>query len=105
MNWYEDFSPIVKLNESLAPHTWMGIGGPAEYFIRPRNEPELAGVLNRLGREKIPFRVLGAGANVLVDSEGLPGAVINLPKEHWGAVSIEGGRVRASAGANFPSVI
>ena len=26
------FDEIVRLREPLAPHMWMGIGGPAEYF-------------------------------------------------------------------------
>lgn len=105
MNWYDDFREVVRLDEPMAKHVWMGIGGPADYLVRPRNEAELAGVLARLGGEGIPFRVLGAGANVLVDSEGIPGAVIHLAKEHWGRTEVDGNTVRAGAGANFPSVI
>jgi UDP-N-acetylmuramate dehydrogenase len=105
MNWYDDFSSAVKLNEPLGPYTYMGVGGPAEYFVQPRSEGELAQVVRRLAAENIPFRVLGAGANVLVDSEGLPGAVVRLSKEGFGDVRIEGARVRAGAGANFPSTI
>jgi UDP-N-acetylmuramate dehydrogenase len=105
MNWYEDFSPVVKLNEPMAPHTWMGIGGPAEYFVTPRDEAELSAIMKRISAEGIPFRVLGAGANLLVDSEGIPGAVVHLRKEDWGRVEIDGTRLRAGAGANFPTVI
>jgi len=105
MNWYEDFSPVVKLNEPLGPHTYMGIGGPAEFFVEPADEAQLAQIVRRLGSEGVPFRVLGSGANILVDSDGVPGAVIHLPKDRFGDVVIDGPRVRAGAGANFPSVI
>jgi UDP-N-acetylmuramate dehydrogenase len=105
MNWYDDFSSAVKVEEPLGPFTYMGIGGPAEYLIQPHDESELSLAVRRLGQENIPFRVLGAGANVLVDSEGVRGAVIRLSKAAFGEVRFEGTRVRAGAGANFPTTI
>jgi UDP-N-acetylmuramate dehydrogenase len=32
---------IVTENEPLAPHTWYKIGGPARWYVRPRNLEEL----------------------------------------------------------------
>ena len=36
MPWPDAFAAITKLNEPLAPHTVLKIGGPAEYFVQPR---------------------------------------------------------------------
>jgi UDP-N-acetylmuramate dehydrogenase len=83
----------------------MGIGGPAEFWVEPRTEAELALAVRRMTAEGIPWRVLGAGGNVLVDSDGLPGAVVHLSKDHFGDIRVEGSAVHAAAGANFPSVI
>ena len=72
------FDEIVRLHEPLAPHTWMGIGGPAEYFAEPRSVEELQAVVQRAAAEGLPIRVLGGGSNLLVRDDGVPGVVLRL---------------------------
>lgn len=68
----------VRFEEPLAPHTTMKVGGPAEFFVEPRNEEELAAVFLAARECDLPVRFLGSGANLLVRDEGVRGAVLRL---------------------------
>ena len=50
---------VVAENVPLAPHTWYKIGGPARWFIRPRNVEELQEAAQRCVENNIPIYVLG----------------------------------------------
>src|SRR5262245_65788965 len=86
--WYtmrslDDFSDITLRDEPLAPYTWLKIGGPAQYFIRPRNVEELAEVVRCCHREQRPIHVLGGGSNLLIRDEGVSGVVLQLSEESF----------------------
>ncbi|MFN7020291.1 MAG: UDP-N-acetylmuramate dehydrogenase [Phycisphaerales bacterium] len=83
--------------------TWFGIGGRAERLARPESVGELGACL-RMDRG---LRVLGDGANLLVDDDGVPELVVSLASEAFTEVRIDdgSGRVTAGAGANLPKVI
>jgi UDP-N-acetylmuramate dehydrogenase len=99
------FKEISLLDEPLGPYTWMKIGGPAQFLVRPRNPDELLEVVRYCHEEQIPVRVLGGGSNVLVRDEGVSGAVIQLIGEAFGQVSIDGTTVQAGAGAMLSHLI
>jgi len=99
------FKEISLLDEPLGPYTWMKIGGPAQFLVRPRNPDELLEVVRYCHEEHIPVRVLGGGSNVLVRDEGVSGAVIQLIGEAFGQVSIDGTTVQAGAGAMLSHLI
>jgi UDP-N-acetylmuramate dehydrogenase len=105
MNSLDVFKEIALRDQPLAPHTWMKIGGPAQYLVRPRNVDELRDVVRTCHDEQIPVRVLGGGSNVLVRDEGVSGAVLQLVDESFGEISIEGPTVRAGAGALLSRLI
>lgn len=63
------------LRVSLADHTTFRIGGPAELWVCP--DPA---TLAEATRE--PFRVIGAGSNLLVSSRGVSERVIKLAGEY-----------------------
>lgn len=100
MNIFAGCEPIVKENEPMARHTWYRLGGPARYFLTPRNEDELGDVVNRCRENGMLFYVLGGGANLLVSDEGVAGAVIQLSGE-FSKTGIDGHRVTAGAGADI----
>lgn len=83
--------------------TWFGIGGRAERLARPESIGELGACL-RMDRG---LRVLGDGANLLVDDDGVPELVVSLTARAFTGVRIEDGtgRVVAGAGANLPKLI
>ena len=78
MKLFAGLDQIVKCNEPLGSHCWLGIGGPAQYFITPRSREELAEVVKRCREHDVPIRVLGQGANLLGLSEQGQAAVIHL---------------------------
>jgi UDP-N-acetylmuramate dehydrogenase len=105
MNSLDVFKEIALRDQPLAPHTWMKIGGPAQYLVRPRNVDELRDVVRTCHDDQIPIRILGAGSNVLVRDEGISGAVLQLVDESFGEISIEGPTVRVGAGALLSRLI
>src|SRR5262245_4490626 len=99
MRSLEDFRDITLRDEPLAPHTWLKVGGPAQFFIRPRNAEELAEVVRCCHQRQIPIRLLGGGSNVLVGDEGVSGVVLHLDNEAFSRITIDGPRVSCGAGA------
>lgn len=71
-------SDNVLVNEPMAKHTSLRIGGPARFFITVNTEGQLLLTLGMLDREGIPFFILGNGSNILVGDKGFNGAVIHL---------------------------
>ncbi len=54
--------------EPLAKYTAARLGGPADYvYIARESAQELAAVAEAAGAQAVPVRILGGGANVLVN--------------------------------------
>ncbi len=100
-NPFSGLEEIVAENESLAPHTWYKIGGPARWFLRPRSVEELQEASRRCVENEIPIYVLGLGANLLVGDAGVNGAVFRLDEEHWRRVAYKQNTVEIGAGADI----
>jgi UDP-N-acetylmuramate dehydrogenase len=105
MTLFAGLEAIVKQNEPLASRTWFGLGGPAQYLIQPRTTDELIEVVRRCRENNVPARVLGGGANLLVDDAGVKGAVIHLGQGAFTEVTFMEGGVRASAGADMGKLV
>jgi UDP-N-acetylmuramate dehydrogenase len=63
---------------SLAPHTTLGLGGPARFFLGARSLEELTQALTWARRERIAVHVLGGGSNTIFADEGFPGLVLHV---------------------------
>ncbi len=105
MNWYEEFGEQVRLNVPLAPLTWFGLGGPAKYFVTPRDQEQLQAIVARLRENEIPIFVLGSGANLLVNDAGVDGAVICLNTPEFKKFSIDKTTVTAGAGKDVQKLV
>lgn len=82
--------------------TWFRAGGRADRLARPRSLEELRACLG-CGDA---VRVLGRGANLLVDDEGVGGLVVSLEAPVWREVRFgPRGRVVAGAGADLAKLI
>jgi UDP-N-acetylmuramate dehydrogenase len=99
------FKEISLLDEPLAPYTWMKVGGPAQFLVRPRQPDELQEVIRYCHDEQIPVRVLGGGSNILVRDEGVSGAVLQLVDDSFAQITVHGTTVRAGAGALLSQLI
>lgn len=95
--------------------TWFGVGGRADALARPRSVDELRDLLRMYAGQ--PIRVLGDGANLLVDDDGVDGLVVSLDRldsiEYIGYDPVTGSipdRARAicmrvGAGVKLPKLI
>ncbi|MDO4295513.1 MAG: UDP-N-acetylmuramate dehydrogenase [bacterium] len=87
----------LHCEEPLSRHTTFRIGGPAEYFVLPRNEEELCAVLKLCEERKLAWYLIGNGSNLLVSDAGVRGVVISLEKG-WRELRIQGNAMRVGAG-------
>ncbi|MEK9146582.1 MAG: UDP-N-acetylmuramate dehydrogenase [Patescibacteria group bacterium] len=95
MSVYEElknlFGPFrIRENEPLIKHTYFKIGGPAKYFFEATTVEELKRALSFAHQNKIPFVVLGGGANVLVTDRGFDGLVIKNRAVDMKLVGVKG---------------
>jgi UDP-N-acetylmuramate dehydrogenase len=104
-NTFSGLEEVVAENVPLARYTWYKIGGPARYFIRPRDERELRLAAARCIENNIPIHVLGLGANLLVGDDGVDGAVFRLDADHWRQVKFDGNLVDAAAGVDMQKLV
>ncbi|MFG0329551.1 MAG: UDP-N-acetylmuramate dehydrogenase [Phycisphaerales bacterium] len=75
----DDLEVIVEYDAAIGRDmTWYGIGGNADTLVRPRTVNALRTLLRRAREESITVRVLGSGANLLVDDDGVDGIVVHL---------------------------
>src|SRR3989338_8783998 len=80
----------VYENEPLKKHTYFKIGGPAKLFFEAKSVDDLKLALETAHLYKIPFVVLGGGANVLVSDKGFDGLVIKNRAEAIKLVGVKG---------------
>jgi len=105
MKSFAGLEKIVKRDHPLAPETWLRIGGPAEYLIEPDTVDQLRQVVRACREGGVPMRVLGRGANLLVDDAGVKGAVIRLCQGEFADVRPTDVGVRAAAGADMGKLV
>jgi len=101
MNLFAGLEEIVRYDEPMAAHTWFRLGGPARYFVEPRDRKELGEVVRRCRENSVAMYILGGGSNLLVADQGLDGVVIRLASAPFTKIEIEGNVVRAGAGADL----
>lgn len=68
---------FIEKEVCLAPLTTFKCGGNARYFCTPNTIKELVKVVKYANHFKIPFFLLGHGANILVSQKGFNGLVIH----------------------------
>ena len=105
MNIFSGLEKIVETKYSLAKSTWYGLGGCADYFIRPQSLEQLSEAAKRCNENGIAIRVMGFGSNLLVGDKGVRGAVIKLDSESFSQVQFEGELLTAGAGADLSKLV
>ncbi|MFZ4749596.1 MAG: UDP-N-acetylmuramate dehydrogenase [Phycisphaerales bacterium] len=106
---YSDLDVSAQVDAPLAEHTWFGIGGRADLLVRPNSIEALVTLARRCRRDGIPLRVLGSGANLLVDDEGVDGVVVKLDTECFRRVEFNADgiveRMRVFGGASMEKLV
>ena len=67
----------ITLDEPMYKHTTFKIGGPADVFVQPRDDEELAFVVQTCKEAGVPCFILGNGSNLLVKDDGIRGVVVS----------------------------
>lgn len=94
----------IKRNEPMPKHTTLRVGGPADVYVEPATEADLALILQCCSERGVKFFVLGRGSNLLVRDGGFRGVVICLSHPNFSRIKIGGTRIRAGAGAKQKNV-
>ena len=72
------FRENISLNTNLSNYSWFNLGGPAEYFFKPKNSKQLIDFLKENKKSNLKITILGAGSNTLIRDNGIKGVVIKL---------------------------
>lgn len=95
---------VVRVDEPLARRTTLRVGGPADVYVEPASESDLAATLQFCAAERVPCLTLGRGSNLLVRDGGFRGVVICLAHPRFAAVEVAGERLICGAGAKLKTV-
>ena len=93
----------VSFDASLARHTSLRVGGPADAIATPADRTELSQVLRLCRNHRLSHYVLGTGFNTLVRDGGLEGVVLRLAKLRR-LEERPGARLRAEAGVSHSQI-
>jgi UDP-N-acetylmuramate dehydrogenase len=105
MNIFGGLEQIVETNYPLAEQTWYGLGGPADYFIRPKTLEQLKEAAGRCNENDIAIYVMGFGSNLLISDDGLRAAVIKLDAGKFSQTHFAGEQLTAWAGAELSKLV
>jgi len=94
----------VCLYEPLAKHTTLRVGGPAQFWVEPRNEKAFAELIRFCRDENLPLFVMGRGSNLLVRDGGIRGVVVHPCGGDFDKIEINGVEITAGAGAKLKEV-
>lgn len=89
--------------EPMKAHTTFRVGGPADYFVVPKNAEEVAGVIRLCKEYDVPYFVEGNGSNLLVGDKGIRGVVLQIFKS-MSNICVEGEQITAQAGASLAQI-
>jgi UDP-N-acetylmuramate dehydrogenase len=66
----------VRVNEPMANHTSLRVGGPADLFLVARTTARLIEAVDLASDVGVPWRVIGAASNLLIADDGVDGLVV-----------------------------
>lgn len=95
---------VVRCHEPLAKRTTLRVGGPADLYIEPGDEADLASVLTFCEEHQLDRFILGRGSNLLVKDGGFRGAVICLCQPAFSRIQPLADRLDCGAGARLKAV-
>ena len=88
----------VRVSEPMSRHTTFQVGGPADYFVTPKEERQIQDVAAVLQGAGVPFYIMGNGSNLLVGDKGYRGVMIQICKK-MNQIEIQDNMIHAQAGA------
>jgi len=95
---------IIKPQVALSAYTSYRVGGPAEWFIAPRSNESLQASVEYAKEQELSITVLGAGSNLLISDDGIPGLVIATRHMRYTNFDTETGMATFAAGESIPAL-
>ena len=95
-------SDSFRKDEKMSEHTTFRTGGPADYYVIPKDRETFIRLVQYLRQSEREFLILGRCSNVLVSDRGYRGTVIDTTSMN--RVSMEGDEMWAEAGAMLGTV-
>lgn len=91
-------------HEDLSKHTSFKIGGPAEFFVKPKNKEQVSAVVDYCKKNSVPLLPLGKGSNVLVSDNGINGVVMYFGSDFGKIELIDENTIYCEAGAGLAAL-
>ncbi|MEL6816080.1 MAG: UDP-N-acetylmuramate dehydrogenase [Cyanobacteria bacterium J06598_3] len=95
---------VITPQAPLAKLTTFKVGGNAEWLTLPKTPAQLKAVLTWGHQQGLPITLLGAGSNLLISDQGLPGLIICTRALRHSEFDAATGRVTAAAGEPWSSL-
>lgn len=92
----------IKSQVPLATLTSFRVGGPAQWYVAPRNLDELIASFAYARSHDLPITMLGAGSNLLISDRGIPGLVIGTRHLRHSEFNADTGQVTVASGEPLP---
>ena len=89
------------VSEPMSKHTSFRIGGPAALMAFPKSASQIAELITAAKELDCPWRILGAGTNVLAPDEGICGLVICLKDGLGNMEQMDATHIRVEAGVTM----
>ena len=93
----------ILRNELMSKHTTFRVGGPADFFITPRDTEELSALIRYLNLVEREYMIVGNGSNLLVGDHGYRGVIVHLG-ENFKKVEVNGDTITAGGSALLSAV-
>jgi UDP-N-acetylenolpyruvoylglucosamine reductase len=94
----------VRLYEPLSKHTTLRVGGPAQFWVEPRQEEAFAQLIRFCRSENLPLFVIGRGSNLLVRDGGIRGVVAHPCGGDFDKIEVNGNEITAGVGAKLKEI-
>jgi UDP-N-acetylenolpyruvoylglucosamine reductase len=94
----------VRLYEPLSKHTTLRVGGPAQFWVEPRDEKTFGELIRFCRRESLQLFVIGRGSNLLVRDGGIRGVVAHPSRGDFDKIEVKGNEITAGVGAKLKDV-
>ena len=92
----------IKPQIPLSSLTTFRVGGPAQWYVAPRNLEALQASFEWAKAEGLAVTLLGFGSNLLVSDRGIPGLVIGTRHLRHTQFNADNGQVTVAAGEPLP---
>ncbi|MCC6679800.1 MAG: UDP-N-acetylmuramate dehydrogenase [Phycisphaeraceae bacterium] len=102
---FDDLNITIERDVALGAMTWYKVGGRAAFLAHPADVEQLQQLIARCRQQKLPFYIMGAGANLLVRDAGIDGCVIRLDAPAFDYLRFEDNRAIAGAGFDLMKLV